>query len=282
MARQDATSLYQVDDNTKLKLMEKYGAVIEAVKAGALSLSLKAQAYSGDPKAGSVEYRRLQTAASKTYGTARSNAAGDKIKADPITVNLNTHREIVEEFKKMEVERLGVDNLVGRRQQAHVLSMITELDTAFFAQAVSAGSEVDVSGEAAVKDKVEALIRDVESTENEYIPKGIDRSFLVLALSPAYYDALEDYINTLPNPANGGVKMDVFKRVRVVPNLNQTKDAIVMATESIAQPVSIMPYETDDIPLSADQAVQMFYDYGTKALMPDLVKYATLGDVASA
>ena len=276
MARTNATSFKQTDDATATALMEKYGAVIEAVKAGALSIALKATQYSGDPKAGSVEFRRLQTAAAKAYGTARAAGNGDPIKADPITVNLDQHKEIVEEFKKLEVDRLGVDNLIGRRGRAHTLSMITDLDTAFFAEAVSAGSVIDVSGASTVKDKVELMIRTIEATENDYIPKGIDRTFLVLSLTPEYYDALEDYISTLPNPNGGGVAIETFKRVRVVVNLNQTQDAVIMALESIAQPVSIAPYEQADIPLSNDMAVQMFYDYGTEALMPDLVGYADL------
>jgi hypothetical protein len=282
MARTDALSIKTTNDSTAAKLIEVYGKMIEPVKAQLISAQLKNNNYSGSLAAGSVEVYRLQTAVSKTYGTARGAGAGDKVKKDPTTVNLNVHKEIVEEWKKGEAEAAGIDNLVAGRRVSHQLAMVTELDTAFFAEAVSAGTEVDVSAQTTLVAKVEKLIQTVEATTNEYIEKGVNRAFLALSLTPEYYDLLEDYINTLPNPADGGVKIEVFKRVRVFVNLNQTVDAIVMAMESIAQPVNIFPYAQSDIDLSNDTAVTLFYDYGTEAVMPDLIAYASLGDEVSA
>lgn len=49
-------------------------------------------------------------------------------------------------------------------------------------------------------------------------------------------------------------------------------NAIIMIDGAIAQPAVIYPYkEPEKIPLSNDYGVSMFYDYGTKALTPDLI-----------
>ena len=78
MARQDALSIY-IDDNTKDKLAETYGEVIEAVQKGAVSEQIKNKNYSGDPTTGSVEIDRFKNATVNDLGTARTNAKGDKL-----------------------------------------------------------------------------------------------------------------------------------------------------------------------------------------------------------
>lgn len=51
-----------------------------------------------------------------------------------------------------------------------------------------------------------------------------------------------------------------------------TVHAIAMIEGAIAQPAVIYPYkEPEKIPLSNDYGVSMFFDYGTKALTPDLI-----------
>lgn len=282
MARTDALSIKQTDSDTAAKLVELYGGVVDAVKARLISSELKNRSYVQIPGAGSVEVYRMKTAVSKTYGTARSAGNGDDVKRDPITIPLNVHKEIVEEWKKNEAAAAGLPQLVGQRKLAHTLSMVTTLDTAFFAEAVSAGTEVDLSEYSTTKDKVEAIIRTVEATSNDYIEKGIDRAFLAVTLLPEYYDELEDYIATLPNPNGGGVDIETFKGVRIFKNINQTKDIVCMALESVAQPIDLTPYMEEKIPLSNDLAVETFYDFGTEAVMPDLIAYGDLSEEISA
>lgn len=279
MAKTDALSI-KVESGAAAKLIEKYGEMMEAIPAKLISEQLVNKNYSGDPMSGSVEITRLQSAVSQAQGTARTAMAGNNIKADPVTVNLNVHREIVEQWKKTEAERAGIENLVAKRKLSHQLSMVTELDTAFFTEAVSAGSEVVVTDKTTLVTKIEKLIQTVEAVTNDYIRKGVDRSLLRLSLTPEYFDLLEDYIVSLPNP--DGTSTSYFKRVQTYVNLNQTEDAICMAVESIAQPVAIIPYAQEDLELSPNTAVSLFYDYGTKAIMPDLIMYADLGDVVSA
>ena len=61
---------------------------------------------------------------------------------------------------------------------------------------------------------------------------------------------------------------------RGLSNLTSTADALIMVDGAVAQPVVMYPYRAPErIPLSNDMAVAMFYDYGTKALTPDLIFY---------
>lgn len=105
MARTNAISLL-AGASTPATLAEIYGLVIENVQKGALSTALKSNQYSGNPAAGSVEFSRFTNAASKDYGTARTAGVGDKITVKPVTVNLSTHKEIVEEVAKFDLGHL--------------------------------------------------------------------------------------------------------------------------------------------------------------------------------
>ena len=73
-------------------LAEVYGLVIDNVQKSTLSTALKSQQYTGNPAAGSVEFKRFVNSESKDYGTARTAGKGDKVKAPPTTVNLSQHK----------------------------------------------------------------------------------------------------------------------------------------------------------------------------------------------
>ena len=96
MARTKAISLIQTG-STKVELSELSGLVISNIQKDTLSQGLKSQAYTGNPASGSVEFKRFKNSASQPYGTARTAGKGDAITVPPTTVNLNTHKEIVEE-----------------------------------------------------------------------------------------------------------------------------------------------------------------------------------------
>ena len=99
MARTNAISLL-AGTSTPASLSEIYGLVIENVQKGTLANSLKSQQYTGNPAAGSVEFKRFVNSESKAYGTARTAGKGDKVTAPPTTVNQDPHKEIVEEVAK--------------------------------------------------------------------------------------------------------------------------------------------------------------------------------------
>ena len=114
MAREKAISLIS-GGTTKVELAEVSGRVIENIQKDTLASGLKSQNYTGNPALGSVEYKRFKNSASQKYGTARTNHKGDAITAPPVTVNLNTHREIVEEAAKFDLDTFGVGNILVKK-----------------------------------------------------------------------------------------------------------------------------------------------------------------------
>ena len=72
MARTNAISIL-ASSSTPATLAEIYGQVIENVQKSTLSTGLKSQQYTGNPAAGSVEFKRFANSASKAYGTARTS-----------------------------------------------------------------------------------------------------------------------------------------------------------------------------------------------------------------
>ena len=46
-----------------------------------------------------------------------------------------------------------------------------------------------------------------------------------------------------------------------------------MIDGAVAQPVVANEYDAEKIPLSNDIALELFFSKGTKAVMPDLIKY---------
>jgi len=279
MAKQDAINIFLSDGTTEDKLTESYAELIDMVQKGAISSQIKNVNLSGDPESGSVEVRRLETSASKAYGTARTASEGDAIGNNGVTINLSNDKEIVEEVEWKDIQLYGIDGILSKRAVNHQLAMIRELDTAFFTEAEADGSEETISS-SDIEDRVEELIQSVETTANDNVD-GVDRDMIVLTLKPDVYGELRNYIDTLPNPVDGGVDVKKFHDVRVFSNNRQTKDAICMVVGSVAQPVVAQPYAVDRIPLSNAMAVELFYSYGTQAVMADLIKYATFSEASA-
>ena len=266
MARQDALSIY-INNDTRDKLAETYGEVIEAVQKGAISEQIKNKNYSGDPSTGSVEIDRFKNAQVDDLGTARSGGAGKKLKnTGKVTITVDTDKEIV----KKDVKLYGIDGMAEKRKANHIKRMIAYLDTEFFAKAESEGTEIEVTG-TTIAEKLEALIQSVETTQNDWVD-GVDRDMLVLTVTPAIYGELENYIDSVPNSLTG-LKDDMFHKVRIFSNHRQTKDAICMIDGAVGQLVTTDEYDAEKIPLSNDIALELFFSKGTKAVMPDLIKY---------
>lgn len=272
MARQDALSIY-ISDEEKDKLAETYGEVIESVQKGAVSEQIKNKNYSGDPTTGSVEIDRFANANINDLGTARTNAKGDKLKDNgKVTINVDTDKEIVEEIAKKDVKLFGISGMAEKRKGNHIKKLQAYLDTEFFACAVSEGSNVTVTG-STVAEKLEALIQSVETTKNDWVD-GVDRDMLVLTVTPKVYGELANYIDSVPNSLTN-LTDEYFHKVRIYSNHRQTKDAICMIDGAIGQLVTTDQYDAEKIPLSNDIALELFFSKGTKAVMPDLIKYAT-------
>lgn len=269
MARQDALSIY-VSDTVKDKLAETYGEVIDAVQKGAVSEQIKNKNYSGDPSTGSVEIDRFKNATVNNLGTARTAGAGDKLKnTGKVTVNVDTDKEIVEEIAKKDIKLHGLDGMAQRRKGNHIKRMIAYLDTQFFAKAEEEGTAVTNISETSIEEILEALIQNVETTQNDWVD-GVDRDMIVLTVKPRVFGKLRNYIDKVDG-TNG--PDNLFHGVRIFSNHRQTKDAICMIDGAVAQLVTTDEYDAEKIPLSNDIALELFFSKGTKAVMPDLIKF---------
>ena len=276
MARTKAISLIQ-NGATKVELAELSGLVIQNIQKDTLASGLKSQSYTGNPASGSVEYRRFKNSVSQDYGTARAAGKGTALTVPPTTVNLNTHKEIVEEAAKFDLDTFGVGNIMARRADNHVDTVAAEFDTAFFQAAFDEGTAF--TAPAGVTDPgkiIEALIQTLETVKNDYV-RGVPRNIMRLVLSPAFYGDMRDYLDKTVHNANVDTAAEdftTFHGVRVYSSvfLPATVKAVIMIDGAIAQPAVIYPYkDPEKIPLSNDYGVSMFYDFGTKVLTPDLV-----------
>lgn len=269
MARTNAISLLS-GVSTPATLAEIYGLVIENVQKSTLSTALKSQQYTGNPAAGSVEFKRFANSEAKTYGTARTAAKGDKITVPPTTVNLSTHKEIVEEVAKFDIDTFGVAGIMQRRADNHVLTMAADLDRAFFTEASTAGTAFTPAGEVTeIQDIVESMIQTLEVVKNDYTD-GVDRNMMDLVLSPAQYGKLRTFLDTQSNPNvnTAGEEFGMYHGVRVysctrLPVTTETVETsktkttttngILMIRGAVAQPVVVDQYSNPEkIPLSND------------------------------
>ena len=219
----------------------------------------------------------FKNSVSQDYGTARAAGKGTALTVPPTTVNLNTHKEIVEEAAKFDLDTFGVGNIMARRADNHVDTVAAEFDTAFFQAAFDEGTAF--TAPAGVTDPgkiIEALIQTLETVKNDYV-RGVPRNIMRLVLSPAFYGDMRDYLDKTVHNANVDTAAEdftTFHGVRVYSSvfLPATAKAVIMIDGAIAQPAVIYPYkDPEKIPLSNDYGVSMFYDFGTKVLTPDLV-----------
>lgn len=89
---------------------------------------------------------------------------------------------------------------------------------------------------------------------------------------------MRDYIDT---KGNANVKTDVAEFGRyhgawIYSNVHQPEgiEIIAMCTGAIAEPVMADEYQAKQIELSNAYAIGMFFHYGCKVVMPDLIFYS--------
>ena len=277
MARTDALSIY-TDSNTRDKLAEIQGFVIDTIQKNAVSEKMKNNEYSGNPAAGSVEIDRFKNAQVDNYGTARAAGAGAKIlNTGKVTINIDEDKEIVEEIAKKDVKLYGIASIMDKRKKNQALRMIADLDTRFFAQMVTDGTEITgLTTATPLVENLEKIIQSIETTQNDWVD-GVDRELIEISVKPAIYGKLLNYIDSVPNPISG-LKEDVFHGVKIYSNHRQTKDIICAIHGAVGQPVTIDEYEPEKIQLSNNYDCSLFYSRGTKAVMPDLIRYANIAE----
>ena len=278
MARIDALSI-DLRTTGKDKLAEEYGKVIDNIQHITLASRLKNQDLSGDPTSGTVEAKRFVNVSGKAYGTARGNGKGDYIKAEPVVIAINDNTEYIEEVEERDLKMYGVGGLIERRTRNHQNALAVELDTKFFAEAVSEGTSFTASQEAtAIEDEIEEAIQAVETTKNDFV-QGVPRNMIEIVMSPAYYGKLRNKINSISNSNNLGVvpnyEEGTFNNVHVYSSvfLPANTDYIVMVDGAVAQPVMTSIYNPEKVQLSDATAFGLFAYKGTKAVTPDLILY---------
>lgn len=280
MARTKALSLLQAA-STNADLSEIYGIVIDNVMKDTLSSALKSQAYTGNPATGSVEFKRFENSTAKTYGTARTAGKGDSITAPPITVNIDIHKEIVEECTKFDLDTFGVSGIMARRAANHIDTMTTDLDVAFFSTACSSATKFTPTATDPLDILEEAILK-LETVKNKHV-RGTNRINHRIILSPAYYSTVRNKLDSVinSNVDTASEEFGTFHGVKVYSTINLPDgiDFLIMHNGAVAQPAIVNPYSNaEKIPLSNDFAVSLFYDYGTKALTPDLMFVKKAGE----
>lgn len=273
MARTNALSMLDGSAGAA-QLAEAYGTMIESIQKRSLSVLLKSNRYVGDPTTGSVEVSRFNNSSSSVYGTARAAGAGDLLNNVPITINLDTDREIIEEVENKDAKLGTVEGIVTARTADHDKTVVRELDTAFFA-AIAAIVGAEFSATTKVDDhegQLEQLIQSIETLSNDNVD-GVDRDLMTVTLKPAIYGALRTKFDTIIG--QGGESFTSYHGVRVESNVRQTKDFVLIVNGSVAQPVVINKYSPSRIPLSDAASIDLFYNYGTKVVAEDLVAWST-------
>lgn len=255
-------------------LAELYGRVIENVQKNLVSAGMKNMDLSGDPASGSVEAKRFANATPKAYGTARAAGKGDAVKARPVTVVIDTDKEIVEELEEKDVRLYGVDGVLDRRAANHVLRMAAELDTAFFAAANTAATEVEVDTTTAIEDQLETVIQACENTKNDFVD-GVPRAMMNLVCDTDTYGKIRNALDKTQR-SNVDTAAEEFLawhgvRAQSCVNLPTGCRFLIMVDGSVAQPVMADQYTAEKVPLSNAYGVELFYHYGTKVVTPDLI-----------
>jgi len=282
MARVDALSI-ELTTSGKDKLAEEYGKVVENLQHITLASRLKNTDLSGDPTAGSVEAKRFANKKAKAYGTARTAGKADYIKVQPVVIPINDDTEYLEEVEEKDLRTYGVNGLIERRTRNHQDGLAVELDTKFFAEAVSEGTSFTPTGaNPSIEDEIEEAIQKIETTKNDFV-EGVPRNMIEVVMSPQYYGKLRNKINSISNSNNLGVvpnyEQGIFNNVNVYSNvfLPQGTNYIVMVKGAVAQPVMTSIYNPKQIELSDAIGFGLFAYKGTKAVAPDLIIYNGTG-----
>lgn len=275
MARIDALSIELATGGAE-KLAEEYGKVIENIATGTLSSVFANKDLSGDPTSGTVEAKRFVNVIGNAYGTARAGGKAQAVKAEPVVIAINDNKEYIEEVEEKDLRMYGVDGLIARRTANHQMMMQIDNDTAFF-QAMYAEGEQHTETGATAGEKLESAIGALETTKNQYV-NGVPRQMIKVVMAPAKYGEMRNYLDTGVNNSNVNTGVgeygqfhgvDVFSSV----NLPAGVDYVVFVDGAVAQPKSPSIYNPKRIDLSDATAFGIFIYKGTKAVMPDLIKY---------
>lgn len=285
MALTQALSIYTTDE-AKAYLKNIIVGIFENIGKSTISGRLKSKNADLSQAAGSYEFKRFANATSQEYGTARAAAAGQKIKVDPVIINMDTNREIVEELNLFDAQSFTQETFeafVNRRKNNIALGIQRELDRRFFDAAKTGGTVSTALPKLNLGDNIVAQLEDLfvelETVQDDFVD-GIDRELMALVVSPKVYGKLKTELNDVYN-FSGTVEEGTFKGVNGVATFSSNRlpagvDYILLTMDSIAQPVLMTDVNVEKIPLSNDYAISTFYRTGSGVLAKNLVRYGAI------
>lgn len=271
MARTDSINILLTTEGND-KLAEAYGKVIANVQKRCISQMLKNTNLSGTPGAGSYECKRFANRVSNEYGTARAGGKGQSVKVEPVTIVIDTDRELVTEVEQKDVTLYGVDHLIARQAEMDEKSMQRELERSFFQSAADAATAIEIDESSPVEEIAEALIQSVETVENDYVD-GVERDEIAVVCAPAFFGKLRTYMDTVNDGGAEGAVFGNYHGVKFYSNTYMPAGvkAISMHKGAVAQPVLPTVAPAEKIQLSNAIGFGLFFSYGTKVVEPDLV-----------
>ena len=274
---QNALSVTYKNASDKDKLQVIYGVMLKILMREADYASLINTNYSQNPvKGGSVHVDRMAFATVRDYLTAHAAGKGDAPQNNGVDVLVNNDKEIVTEVAKKDVHLWrdgGIVNLLANTYTNRVSALKIYLDRTYCNALQLAATVVNVSAGSTTIDKLLILIQTAETTQSENID-GIDRADLVLTLGGKWYDEVEKYMVTLPNPSGNSSKS--LHGVEVRRAARQSVDAVVQARGSMAMPMVLDEYTAGKPDYKNAVVKEMYFSYGVKPVMPEAIYKAAL------
>lgn len=280
MSRQSALYIANYANQAQMdNLAEILDGVIENIQTSAVSEVLKNKNGSGNPKAGSVEYKRFANATLQDKGTARTAGKGNKVKAKPVIINLDDDKEIIEELQIKDIELYGIDGMAEKRKENFSKRSVAYLDRKFFTEACTSGTAVDVTGLDTTKAKIDKAIVDAKNTSSDFID-GIDAEDLAIVLDGTFRKDMKNDLDKLPNgtaPSNGRIGMYDSVEVYESNRLPQGVHAVIMLKGAIAEPYFVSDYDAEKVPFDDAIALENYLYSGVGTLNPEAVYYIGTG-----
>lgn len=273
--KQDSLNIIKYGTEEKSKLAEILGGVLDNVFTSAVSEELKAKNGSGEPESGSVEYKRFANATIQDKGTARKAGKGNELKDNPIIVNIDTDKEIIEEFQGKDLRLYGVPAMAEKRKANYTSQIKAYLDRQFFLCGQNEGTKVERTEGATIQEIIDNMIVTAKTLQNDFVD-GLDVEDLALVLDSTYRKAMKNILDDLPNgtdPSNGAIGSYDSIIVRESTRMPAGCHAMLMRKESIAQPFYVSEFDLEKINLDDAYALEDFLYKGTKALTPDTIFY---------
>ncbi|MDR2656495.1 MAG: hypothetical protein LBB86_01565 [Oscillospiraceae bacterium] len=278
--RIESLSVLNAQDGTsKIYCAELYDYFYDTVTNYALSTILKNKLYPGTPvPGGSITIRRMAMGQSKAYGTARAAGKGDAPQLREYVVPIDKRREIIEEIEDMDVAMLPATDVINRKITAQGQTAAREMDRAFFATAITAGTMYTPESGAAIDQIVDGLLDTLCTVSNQFVD-GVSRDQIALVCAPSAYSLLRNKIDQLSNPNVDTTPYEYgrFHGARIYQSIHVPTTAafVAMALESLLQPIAFNQFEIAKSPYGFSTIVKTAYAYGTGAVTPDLIYYVT-------